>query len=105
MFQSKVYTKGVILLYIGSIASICSRFDFFYTSPAFFSLNVIICIGIYLRFYSQFLICSILTKLLDLRWEGAPSRDVLGNTGLDPRGTTFGQCACLYAQIGLIVHL
>jgi len=38
------------------------------------------------------------TKLLGLQWQGAPSKDILGEYRVRfPGGTTLGQYACLYA--------
>jgi hypothetical protein len=47
-----------------------------------------------------------LTKLLGLRWQGAPYKDVFGEYRVRfPGGTTLGKCACLYARAGLVAHL
>ncbi|GAU27143.1 hypothetical protein TSUD_104520 [Trifolium subterraneum] len=48
----------------------------------------------------------ILSLNSDFEWQGAPSKDVSGEYRVRfPGGTTLGQCACLYARAGLVVHL
>jgi len=42
---------------------------------------------------------------IGLQWQGIPFKDVPGEYGVRFSGeTTFGQCACLYAWVGLVVH-
>jgi len=46
-----------------------------------------------------------LTKWFGFRWQGAPSKDVSGKYRVWFAGeTTFGQCTCLYAWVGLVVY-
>jgi len=44
-------------------------------------------------------------KLFGLPWQGTSSKDVLQKYQMwFSRKTTFDQCACLYARVGLFVH-